>query len=680
MTITVTSIPTTGTVLVGATRQYAIEVRDQNNAVLGGQSATWSIVGGGGIATIGTGGLATCVAVGTATVHAVGPLNGSGVNLTADASLQCVAAPVLVPTTMTIVVTSTPATGTVLVAATRQYAVEVRDQNNAVLTGQTAAWSMVTAGIATITPAGGLATCAAVGTGTVHAVGPLNGSGVNLTADASLQCVAPVPVPTTMTIVVTSTPATGTVLVGATRQYAVEVRDQNNAVLTGQTAAWSMVTAGIATITPAGGLATCVAVGTGTVHAVGPLNGAGVNLTADASLQCAAPVPVPTTMTILITSAPTTGSVLVGTTRQYAIDVRDQFNAVVTGQTATWSIVGAGGIATITPTGGLATCAAVGTVTVHAVGPLNGLGVNLTADASLQCIASSGNPAVVIVLTPSTVTVTVSALGNGTATTTATFLDAGGQLTSNGCPVGFATDSSSIASVASTGLTATVTAHGAGTTILRAYCTSGANITSLARVQVTSAPLNVAKVVMATRYVYFPASTQSSTFQFVATALDVNGVAVPAAPMTFTVTNTGGVASGPASIDQSGTVTVAAAGAGGPFRGGAVLTATSGGQKEFGFVTYGDAGTIRGQVSSTTGQYVGGTTATATNSVTGVVSSAGGVTNDGYFYIVGLIAGTYTVNVTGAASGQLQTFTGVVVTSGQQTVVTMTPFAQRLRY
>ena len=65
---------------------------------------------------------------------------------------------------------------------------------------------------------------------------------------------------------------------------------------------------------------------------------------------------------------------------------------------------------------------------------------------------------------------------------------------------------------------------------------------------------------------------------------------------------------------------------------------------------------------------MGGTTVTATNTVGGAVTSAGGLTNDGHFYIVGLNPGTYTVTLT-CASGQVQTFANVVVTAGQETTV-----------
>jgi hypothetical protein len=379
MTILVTSSPTTGAVLTGATRQFAIQLLDYNNSVVTGWVPAWSIVGSGGIATISASGLATCTAAGTVTVHAIGPTTARGTILTADASLQCVSS-VPVPTTMTIVVTSTPATGSVLVAATRQYAIQVLDQNNSVMTGQTATWSVVgTTGIASIS-SGGLATCAAVGTVTVHAVGPLNGAAVNLTADASLQCAAPVPVPTTMTILVTSTPATGSVVVGATRQFAIDVRDQNNVAITGQNATWSIVgTAGIATIST-GGLATCVAVGTVNAHAVGPLNGSGVNLTADASLQCVASAAT----VVKVVVSPPSANCLLGATMQFSAHAYDINGVEVVGAVSNW-LVDASNVGSVSNTG-LVTCSGAGTTTVRAFA---GSGGNAPGGAASLTVSTS---------------------------------------------------------------------------------------------------------------------------------------------------------------------------------------------------------------------------------------------------------------------------------------------------
>jgi hypothetical protein len=181
----------------------------------------------------------------------------------------------------------------------------------------------------------------------------------------------------------------------------------------------------------------------------------------------------PQSMSLDTLSVPSSGPVSVGTTRQYGIVVLDQTGHPTADQTATWSIVGTSGIATISA-GGLAACATVGTVTVHAVGPLNGSGVNLTADASLQCVAASGNAAAAIVLLP---TGTVH-LGVGASQVfTAYLVDAQGNRTApaSGWAIGMLTDVSGVAqafnsffSTTQLWLTATVQGLAVGTTPLRA--------------------------------------------------------------------------------------------------------------------------------------------------------------------------------------------------------------------
>lgn len=192
---------------------------------------------------------------------------------------------------------------------------------------------------------------------------------------------------------------------------------------------------------------------------------------------------VPTSMSIVVTSTPATGSVAVGATRQHAIQVRDQAGTIMGGlTTATWSIVGTAGIATINATSGLASCVGAGTVTVHAVGPLNGAGVALTADASLQCVAASGLPAVSVVFTPPSVTVAVGA----TTQTVASYRDSNGQVTTNGCPLVFAIDASAVASLTANGMTVNVTGVGVGTSTLRAFCQANGLLMGTAPVQVTA--------------------------------------------------------------------------------------------------------------------------------------------------------------------------------------------------
>lgn len=110
-------------------------------------------------------------------------------------------------------------------------------------------------------------------------------------------------------------------------------------------------------------------------------------------------------------------------------------------------------------------------------------------------------------------------------------------------------------------------------------------------------------------------------------------------------------------------------------RGGGVLTATSGGQTEVAFFSYGDAGTIRGQATSALGQYVGGTTVRATNAVTGAIS-VGDVNGDGFFYFVGLPEGTFTITVT-PVNDPPTIVTNVAVAAGRETAVTVAPFSLR---
>jgi hypothetical protein len=192
----------------------------------------------------------------------------------------------------------------------------------------------------------------------------------------------------------------------------------------------------------------------------------------------------------------------------------------------------------------------------------------------------------------------------------------------------------------------------------------------LARVQVTSPPLNIARLVMTNRFVRFAVSTGSLSFRYIATAQDGNGTAVGTTSIVFAIA--GGSA---ATIDHGGTVTISPTAGSPALAGAAIITVSVAGQVEHAFLTYGDAGTIRGQVTSTAGQDVGLTTAKATNNATGLVTTAGPITNDGFLHVVGLAAGTYTFEIT-SGEGVKQTFTGVVVTSGATTDVTPTPLAQ----
>lgn len=96
--------------------------------------------------------------------------------------------------------------------------------------------------------------------------------------------------PASMAITVTSTPSTGDVKEGGTRQYAIQVKNGAGTVLPSlTTATWSVSNTNTATITQSG-LATCKAAPAGTaavtVTATGPTGSSYASLSATTSLQC----------------------------------------------------------------------------------------------------------------------------------------------------------------------------------------------------------------------------------------------------------------------------------------------------------------------------------------------------------------------------------------------------------
>lgn len=96
--------------------------------------------------------------------------------------------------------------------------------------------------------------------------------------------------PSSMVIVVTSTPATGNVSEGQTRQYGIQVRNAAGVTLPAlTTATWSVSGSGVASISQTG-LATCLRAPPGTaavtVTATGPVGSTYATLSATTSLQC----------------------------------------------------------------------------------------------------------------------------------------------------------------------------------------------------------------------------------------------------------------------------------------------------------------------------------------------------------------------------------------------------------
>ncbi|MBL0171726.1 MAG: carboxypeptidase regulatory-like domain-containing protein [Gemmatimonadaceae bacterium] len=258
----------------------------------------------------------------------------------------------------------------------------------------------------------------------------------------------------------------------------------------------------------------------------------------------------------------------------------------------------------------------------------------------------------------------------GTVQFTGTALDVNGAVASD-CPVGMAIDQSSIGSITSTSVsggvrTAIATGVAPGTTALRAFCNDARTLATAVRLTVADQTFGVTQVNVSPRYIYKPSSTSPSTFQFAAAV--VQNASPPLAPVVWSIFPT----SGPVSIDQTGLITVSAS-TGASFGGGAVITATAFGQTDIGWVTYGNAGSIKGTMVSTSGQYLGGSTATATPTGGGA-SVVATLNNEGVFYLVGLPVGSYTVVVRQQGNPVTQTFNSVAVTLGGTSLLTLAAF------
>ena len=182
------------------------------------------------------------------------------------------------PTTVSV----TPAEVGLMAGDSVQLAAEVRDQNGAVMTGATVAWSSSDAAVATVT-SGGLVRGSSAGSATITATaGQASGT-------AAVTVSPPPPEPTTVSV----TPAEVGLAAGDSVQLAAEVRDQNEEVMTDATVAWSSSDTAVATVT-SGGLVRGSSAGSATITATaGQASGtAAVTVSAaPAGPEVAAPVP-----------------------------------------------------------------------------------------------------------------------------------------------------------------------------------------------------------------------------------------------------------------------------------------------------------------------------------------------------------------------------------------------------
>jgi hypothetical protein len=152
---------------------------------------------------------------------------------------------------------------------------------------------------------------------------------------------------------VTVAPTSASVVAGATTPLVATVKDQNGNVMTGQTVTWTTSNGAAATVNAAG-LVTGVAAGTATITATSS------GKTGTSAITVTAVTPVVTTVTV----APTSASVVAGSTTPLVATVKDQNGNVMSGQTVIWTT--SNSAAATVNSSGLVTGVAAGSATITA--------------------------------------------------------------------------------------------------------------------------------------------------------------------------------------------------------------------------------------------------------------------------------------------------------------------------
>ena len=491
---------------VGHTAHASAVVRDQNGNVMAGEAVVWSS-NTPSFASVSASGVVTAVAAGTAVIKAT---DGSASG-TASVTVTAPPPPPPVVTTISVSIDST----SLQEGHTAQASATVRDQYGAVMSGQTITWSTDTPLRVSVSNAG-VVTAISAGSASIRAtVGSVSNT-------ASLTITSPPPPPPVVTTITVSIDSSS-LQVGHTAQATGTVRDQYGAVMSGQSVTWSSNTPSFASVSAAG-VVTAVAEGSAVIKAtIGSVFGtASVTITSPPP-----PPPVVTTVTVAIDSA----SLQVGHTAHATAEVRDQYGAVMNGQTITWS--------SDTPL--LAAVSTSGVVTGIAEGAAS-IRATVGAVSNTASLAITAPPPAPPVATTITVSVDSASLQVGhSAQATAVVRDQNGALMS-GQTITWSSEAPLLASVSSTGV---VTAVAQGTAVIRAtvgalFDTTTVNITAPAS---SSVPASVSVSIDS-------ASLQvGHTAQATATVRDQFGNVMSDEPVRWVVLGT------QASISPSGVIT-----------------------------------------------------------------------------------------------------------------------------
>ena len=563
--------PPSGTVVVGATMQFAATPEDPNGNPLSGRAVTWGS-SAPGVASVDGSGMVRGVAVGAATITATSE-GKSGTASVTVASVP-VAAVAVTPPAVTI-----PQGQTVQLTATPQ------DASGNALGGRVITWASGNTAVATVSGSGlvravapGAATITATsegqsGTASVTVTAPPP-PGTCLTSSATWQNTAFATQTGAFTAEFDATPNSaamdGTVglaagVAASNTDLAVILRfnpsGQIDARNGGAYAAASVMAYSAGTsyhfrlvvdlathsysayVTPAGGAEATLASGFAfrteqsavTALAQWALQaGTGTHTVCNFSLGGTTPAPVAT-----VSVSPATANVLIGATVQLTATPKDANGTPLSGRVVTWASNNQA-VATVSASG-LVTAQAVGTATITATSE----GKSGTAAITVTDVAVAS-----VDVAPATASVPV----NGTVQLVATPKDGSGTPLA-GRVVTWASSSTTIATVSASGL---VTGKAAGTATITATSEGKSGTASI-----TVTPVPVAAVTVS------PASQTIQTggaVQLTATPRDASGTPLSGRTITWASDHTG-----VATVSATGLVTGAGVGT-------ATITATSEGK------------------------------------------------------------------------------------------------------
>ena len=345
----VTVTPSSATIVAGATQQLAATTLDAAGNTLTGRAVAWSS-DAPSVATVNAStGLVSAVSQGTATITATSE--------TKTGTSAITVSPVPVAS-----VAVSPSSASVVVANTLQLVAVTKDAAGATLTSRLVTWASDNA--AATVNANGLVTAVSIGSATITATSE------GKTATSAITVTA-VPVAS-----VTVSPASASVVAGATQQLVATTKDASNNVLTGRTITWSSSNTSVAVVNAGTGLVTGQAPGgpvTITATSEGKTGIASITVT---------PAPVAT-----VTVSPSSTTVGVGGMQSLTAILKDANNNVLSGRVVTWSS-DAPSVVSVNSSTGVVTGVSSGSATVTAASE----GQSGTASVSVTASTGGGSP------------------------------------------------------------------------------------------------------------------------------------------------------------------------------------------------------------------------------------------------------------------------------------------------